>query len=1049
MKKTYEIGPVLPGLSWPGGRLLRPAQLALLLFFAVLSPALAREASVSATEKINQLVSGRITDAATGEGLPGVSIVVRGTTNGTTSDASGNYSLEVAGNDAVLVFSFIGYLKKEVPLRGLTSLNVSLETDAAQLEEVVVVGYGTVKKSTLTAAVSKVENKNLDQIPAGRAETALIGKMAGVNIATPQSRPGQAPVIRIRGAGTISAGNDPLVVIDGFPGGSLENVNMNDVESIEVLKDASSAAIYGSRGANGVIIVTTKKGKSGKPTLNLNAYTGMAKARVHDDWLSGQEYYDYVVRYQNREFVWAGGDPSIPVWGDARRPAQYQVNPVIKEGNTNWQDAVLRPAPIQNYNLSVSGGTDNAKYYVSGTFRDEQGTVKNSFYTNYGLRANLDLKISKVVSAGFMISPSYTRRRLQGLGMEGMAKYPPFVAKRNPDGTYPRARDYWGVVVSGQLNPLAYLDAVQNYVDQMNNLGEMYVGLNLLDGLSFKSSFASNLNYTTNEFYTAAFGTTNNAAGASTADFRNINLVNENVLSYTKTLGGAHDLSAIAGASYQQNTTRTAAMGIVVGSFGNDAIKTLNNAVISPTTTFTSKTRWGLVSYFGRFNYGFREKYLLSASFRTDGSSRFGPGNKWGNFPSASVAWRVSQEDFMQDLPVISNLKLRASYGVTGNFNIPNFGYLGTIGDGYYSPNGTLTKGRGQISYGNEHLQWERTFSHDLGLDLGLFDNRLNLGLDVYTKTTTDLLFNEVIPAITGFNSYLTNTGEIQNKGIELEVNTKQMTGDFKWETSFNFTRNRNKVVDLGKVEEIVVNDAFGMNWLLRPGQPMFSYYGYKAIGVLQDKADVDNSPVLAGSKPGNPKYQDTNGDKKITPADMVILGTFMPKAVLGMTNSFAFKNFDLSVVLQASLGGKMYNFENEYYQGPLAGAMRRSLVETQWWSKEEPGDGRMPGAALSTLTFQANSDIYIEDASYLSMRNLNLGYTLPSSLSQKLRLSNLRLYTSMSNMLFLTKKGFHAYNPEAATKGELGNSINSQPGYNGGSDPISRTIVMGINLNF
>ncbi|MGV3502781.1 MAG: SusC/RagA family TonB-linked outer membrane protein [Adhaeribacter sp.] len=1048
MKKTFEPRQLLPGRTGMGRRLMRPAQLAMLLLFAPFSLALAAKPAVSVTAKINQQVSGRITDAATGEGLPGVSIVVRGTTNGTTSDASGNYSLDVTGNDAVLVFSFIGYLKKEVPLRGQTSLNVSLETDAAQLEEVVVVGYGTLKKSSVTAAITKLENKNLDQIPAGRPETALVGKMAGVNIATARNRPGEAPVIRIRGAGTISAGNDPLVVIDGFPGGSLENVNMNDVESIEVLKDASSAAIYGSRGANGVIIVTTKKGKTGKPTLNLHAYTGVSHARGHKDWISGQEYYDYVVRYQNREFVWAGGDPSIPVWGDARRPAVYQVNPVIKEGNVNWQDAVLQPGPIQNYNLSVSGGTENAKYYVSGTYRDEQGTTLNTSYTSYGVRANLDLKINKVVSTGFMISPSYSKRRLQGMGMEGMAKYPPFVAKQNPDGTYPRARDYWGVVVSGQLNPLAILNAIQNYTYEMNNLGEVYVGLNLLKDLQFKSSFGSNINYATAEYYTAAFGTTNNAAGGSASDNRNISLVNENVLSYNKKLGD-HDLSAIAGASYQKNTSRTAAMGIVVGSFGNDAIQTLNNAVISPTTTYTRKSQWGLVSYFSRLNYSFRDKYLLAASIRTDGSSRFGPGNKWGQFPSASAAWRLSQESFMQDMPAVSELKLRASYGVTGNFNIGDFAYLGTIGDAYYSPNGALTKGRMQNAYGNEELQWEKTYSYDIGLELGLFNSRLNLALDYYDKKTTDLLFSETIPAIVGFNTFLTNIGEVNNRGVELELNTKNFTGDFRWETAFNVTRNRNKLVNLGNAQEIVVPDTYGMNWILRPGQPLFSYYGYKAIGVLQNADDVANSPVLPNSKPGNTKYQDTNGDNKITPADMVVLGSYMPKAVLGMTNSFAFRNFDLSVVLQASLGGKMYNFENEYYQGPLAGAMRRSLVETQWWSEDEPGDGRMPGAALSTLTFQANSDIYIEDASYLSMRNLNLGYTLPSSLTQKLRLSNLRLYTSMSNMIMLTKKGFHAYNPEAATRGDIGGTLNAMPGYNGGSDPINRTLVVGINLNF
>ncbi|GEO04776.1 SusC/RagA family TonB-linked outer membrane protein [Adhaeribacter aerolatus] len=1005
--------------------------------------------SLAATRPVKQVITGRVTDAGTGDALPGVSIVERGTTNGTTTDATGNYSLDVNGAEAVLVFSFIGYTAKEVPVKNQTIIDINLVPDLAQLDEVIVIGYGTVKKSSVTAAISKVENTNLDQIPSGRPETALVGRMAGVNISTARSRPGEAPVVRIRGAGTISASNDPLVVIDGFPGGTLNNVNMNDVESIEVLKDASAAAIYGSRGSGGVIIVTTKKGKSGKPQLNFNSYTGVAKAIGHDDWISGEEYYDYVVRYQNREFVWVGGDPTIPVWGDVRRPAAYQVNPVIKEGNVNWQNAVLQPGPIQNYNLSVSGGTDNAKYYVSGTLRDELGTVKNTSYTYYGLRANVDLKINPVVSAGFMLNPNYTKRRHLGLGIEAMAKYPPFVPIQNPDGTYPKARDYWGVVVTGGLNPLGILNATQNYSYLMNNLGEMYMSLNLLKDLTFKSTFGSNITYTTNENYVAAYGSSNNAAGASASDLRNINLVNENILSYNKSINEVHHFSAIAGASYQKNTSRQTAMGIVTGSFGNPAIQTLNNAVISPTTTFTRKSKWGLASYFSRVNYNFKDKYLLSASIRTDGSSRFGPDNKWGNFPSASVAWRVSQEEFMKGMPTISDLKLRASYGVTGNFNLPDFPYLGVIGDAYYSPNGVVTKGKAQTSYANPRLQWERTKSYDVGLELGLFNSRLNLVVDYYDKRTTDLLYQDALSALTGFANYYTNTGEISNKGVEFEINSKNLTGKLKWETGFNISRNRNEVVSLGGgVTEIINPDVYGMNWILRVGEPMFSYYGYKAIGVLQNKEDVANSPILAGSLPGNTKYQDTNSDGQITPADMVILGSFQPKLFMGMTNNFVYKNFDLSLIMQASLGAKLYNFENEYYQGALAGAMRRSLVETQWWSEAEPGDGRMPGAALSKLTWQSNSDIYLEDASFLSVRNLNLGYTLPAAFAGKLRLNNLRLYTSLSNVLVLTKDEFHGYNPEGYTRGEI-SGLTSMPGYNSGSEPINRTFTVGINVNF
>ncbi|SMC65747.1 TonB-dependent receptor [Pedobacter africanus] len=998
------------------------------------------------TQQADMKVTGTVTDVK-GISIPGVSVRVKGRNAGISTDISGKYAINAPEN-GTLVFSFIGYATQEVAVNKQATINVKLKEDSTALEELVVVGYGTVKKSSLTAAISKIENKNLDQIPAGRFETAVVGRMAGINISTTRARPGEAPIIRIRGASSLDAGNEPLIVIDGFPGGSLDNVNMNDVESMEVLKDASSAAIYGSRGSGGVIIITTKKGKAGKPQLNFNAYTGIAKAMGHDDWISGQEYYDYVVRYQNREYVWAGGDPSIPVWGDARRPAAYQVNPVIKEGNVNWQEEVLETAPIQNYNLSVSGGSENAKYYVSGTFKDERGTIRNTAYTSYAVRANVDLKINSALNMGFMLSPNYNNRRNLGLGIEAMVKYPPFVAVKNPDGTYPKARDYWGIVVTGGLNPMAVLDATKNYTNAMNNVGEIYVGLDILKGLKLRSSVGANITYTTNDVYQSAFGNATNAATGSAADTRNFNLINENVLSYNKSFSGGHSLSGILGASFQKSKTRATAMGIVAGSFSNDVIETLNNAVISPTLTRTSKTSWGLASYFGRINYDFKEKYLLAASMRTDGSSRFAPNNKWGFFPSASVAWRVSKEDFFKENKLVSNLKLRASYGVTGNFNIPDFGYLGGISDVYYAPNGVLTKGQAQTTFGNKDLRWEENRSYDVGMELGLFRDRINIVFDYYNKNTSDLLYLESIPATTGFITSLRNTGEVNNRGIELEINTKNLTGAFKWETSFNLTRNRNKVVSLGGVNERINTDTFGMSWILRVGEPMFSYYGFKSIGVLQDANDVANSPVLAGSLPGNTKYEDVVKDGTINSSDRVILGSFHPKLFMGMVNDFSWKNFDLSIVMQASLGAKMYNFENEYYQGALAGAMRRSLVETQWWSAAEPGDGKMPGAALSKLTWQANSDVYIEDASFLAVRNLNLGYTLPKAIAQKLRMQSFRIYTSISNPFMLTRKGFHGYNPEGYTQGEIG-GLNSKPGYNGGSEPINRIYTLGLNVNF
>ncbi|MFC0318570.1 MULTISPECIES: SusC/RagA family TonB-linked outer membrane protein [Olivibacter] len=993
-------------------------------------------------------MQGKVVDE---KNAPLAGVSVRDTVNrtGVTTDLDGHFSI-MTNSGSTLTFSLIGYLSQNHKVNGRQHLTITLKEDISALDEVVVIGYGTMKKSSVTAAVSKLENKNLDQIPLARPEAALQGRLAGVNVSQTRSAPGSAPLIRIRGgSGSIDAGNSPLVVVDGFPGGSFANVNMNDVESIEVLKDASSAAIYGSRGAGGVIIITTKRGKTGKPVLNINANGGVSTAMGHDDWLDKDEYYAYAVRYQNREFNYVGGDTSIPVWGDNRRPPQYQVSDALRNNaNTNWQDALLSPAPFQNYDLSVSGGTENVKYYASAIIKDVQGTLKNTWFKSYGARANVDVKVNDRVNMGLMLNPNYTRNRLSPHAMIDLVKYPPFVPVQNPDGSYPKARDYWGLVVSGQTNPMAFMEGSFYFDDAMTTIGEMYASIDLAKGLKIKSSIGTTISYSSSDRFRSTWGSTNGISIGTASDSRTINLLNENVLSYNKDFNN-HHFDAILGASYQRATSRSSAMGAVPGSFNNDIIHTLNNAIIDPAQTRTSKTEWGLVSYFSRVHYAYKDKYLLSASMRTDASSRFGPNNKWGWFPSASLAWRVSQEEFMKSLSAISDLKLRASYGSTGNFNIGNFDYLGQIGNTYYSPNNELSNAQVQTTLGNPSLSWEKTQEYDFGIDLGLWANRLNLTVDYYQKTTSNLLYNVSIPAITGFTSWLTNIGKIRNQGIELELTSRNFQGgSFSWSTSFNLAHNKNKVIDLGGLSERLYTDRFGMSWLLRLGEPMFSYYGYQAIGVLQNQEEVANTPVLSGSKPGNPKYQDVNDDGRINPEDRVILGSYMPKTILGLVNDFSWKNFDLSIAIQASLGAKIYNFENQYYQGNVLGAMRRSLVEGQWWSEQEPGDGKMPAAALSQLEFQANSSIYIENASFLAVRNVNFGYTFSEHLANKLKMKKFRLYTSINNLFMITDKNFHGYNPEGYTAGEI-DGINSTPGYNSGSEPVNRIFTLGLNVNF
>jgi TonB-linked SusC/RagA family outer membrane protein len=996
----------------------------------------------------SQTVAGIVQSTGDGKPLQGVTVQINGTNQGTVTNAKGYYVLAHTSSSDSLSFSYVGFIREVVSINNRKQIDIKLKPEFSSLDQVVLIGYGTQKRSSVTASISRVQNDILDQFPAGRLETALIGKMAGVNISTLRSIPGAAPEITIRGMGSISAGNSPLIVIDGFPGGDLGQLDMNDVESFEVLKDASSTAIYGSRGAGGVILVSTKRGKSGKPQLNLNAYYGVAKPMLFNDWLTGDEWYSYLAKYQNREFAWAGGDVSIPMFGDPRRPTTYQVNPLTKTlPQTIWQNEITRTAPIENYNLSVSGGNENVRYYVSGTYANEQGAVKTAFYEKYSFRANVDIKINNFISLGMELNPSYSRQRLAGSNMLSLVKYPPFVSPNILNGRYPRTFDYIPTGHSGQASPYTYLYGTRNINSALTNIGKAFLNFRLLDGLTLKSSVGTNLVFNTSNIYLGGVGDPQVTTNGNVGQAQNINLINENVLSYAKTLNKVHDLGGILGAYYQKSNTQNTLMSAVANSYNNDIIQTLNNAIINPSTSTQTKTGWGLISYFARVNYAYKEKYLFAASFRTDGSSRFGSQNKWGYFPSVSAAWRITKEEFMQNLPAISELKLRASYGVTGNFNIGDFQYLGSVSNVVYSPNNATVNGIAQTSFENSALSWEKIKGTDLGFELGLFNNRLNISFDYYNKRTDGMLYAVNIPAITGFTSAIENAGSVRNSGVDIEINTRNLVGAFKWSTSFNISHNKNEVVDLGSVDERV-NTVWSMGWLLRKGVPMFSYYAYKMIGVFQNADQINHLPHLAGTKPGNPIVQDVNGDGKIDPNDRIVLGNFQPKMVLGMTNQFSWKKFDLSISLQASLGAKIFNAENQTYQGNTLGAMRRSLVENQWWSASEPGDGKTPAAALSQLfAYNTNTDYYLEDASYLNFRNLNFGYNV-SKLVQSKGIKSLRVYTSVSNVFILRNKNNHSYNPEGTTEGGV-TGISSTPGYNLGSEPINRTIVIGINAGF
>lgn len=658
--------------------------------------------------------------------------------------------------------------------------------------------------------------------------------------------------------------------------------------------------------------------------------------------------------------------------------------------------------------------------------------------------------ITDNIYADFRVSPRYSHGRNRvDAGIHNMVKMPPFVEPEwnEEAGRHYRPTDYWSYRVSAANNPIDRVEGEHNYSNTFENSAEGKLGVDILDGLSFETTVATQAVFNTSDAFSERRTTGTNTTSGNSLNNRTLNVTNENVLSYDVTLGDVHSLSSVLGASYQKAMTRFSNVYAVTDSYANEIIHTINNAEASP-GSYSSKTHWGLASYFGRINYDYDGKYLLTASYRADGSSRFGPENRWGVFPAASAAWVITEESFMPESSFLSELKLRGSYGVTGNFGIDDFQYLGTISNVNYIQNGELVQGQAQTSFSNEELQWETTESVDIGFDAGLFNNRVNLSFDYYNQQTSDLLYNVSIPSTAGFSNTMVNVGDINNRGIELELNTVNIAGDFNWESSFTFTRNRNEVTSLySDVTEIVNTHFRGIAFLLREGEPMFSFYGYEMIGVHEDEASLEEHPHKDGAMPGTPIYKDQNNDGVINSDDRVIMGNFMPSFEWGTTQRFNWNNFDLSFTLQSKIGGLRYNEEPLYYQGATVSAFLKPAIEGQWWSPDEPGTGQ-PATSLAALNYLTDTDYYIQPADYVAVRNINFGYTLPTSWVEQAGADQFRLYLSVQNAFMFTSSEFMGYNPEGMTAGEI-SGTGSYPGYNLGSEPMNRTIVLGVNMDF
>ncbi|GAC1593737.1 MAG: TonB-dependent receptor [Hymenobacter sp.] len=984
-------------------------------------------------------VTGQVTDEK-GASLPGVTVLLKDTSTGTTTGGDGTYSLSVPNPaTGVLVFSFVGYKKQEVAVGQRASISVTMSADAEALSDVVVVGYGEQRKSDITGAIASVSSKELKDQPVARVDQALQGRSPGVVVQNNDASPNASVSIRIRGSNSLTGSNDPLVVINGFIGGDLASLNPNDIDNIEVLKDASATAIYGSRGANGVILVTTKRGVAGKTVVQLNSFVGVQSLRRRLDLLNAGDYADAV--NANRQELGVS-----PVYSAA------EVAGFRASGGTDWQDQIFRSAVQQSHQVSVAGGSDKFSYFVSGNYVDNAGIIKNTSFQRYSIRSNMEARVNDRLKVGmnlFLVKSTDHPTALNGFA-GGNGASPVFAARLwaptlpvyNADGSYTQPS---GKVGPHTLyNPLAM--AVEPLRDNRQTITEFntFLDYTLVKGLSARVTVAGRLTDDENSSYlntkaTAGVGDAQAGIGNNRALF----LQNTNQLTYQRTLAERHNLAVTA--VYEQQREEYNSSFVGAKGFNTDAL-TYNNLGYGNTygIPYSGRTSKNVQSFLGRLNYGYADRYLASFTGRYDGSSVFGANHKWGFFPSAALAWRVNNEAFLQDVAALTNLKLRASYGLTGNQGIPPYTSLTQLNTAApYPINGSsLSPGVTLGSLGNPDLRWEKTAQLDVGVDVGLFANRLQFTADLYQKRTSDLLLNVPVPLISGYPSVLRNVGEVENKGVELSLGGQPVVGAFKWNTTFNVAVNRNKVLALDGSPEITLGGPglpnFGNTIFLTVGQPMGVLKGY-----IQNGTWGTGESALAksyGAVPGSPKYVDQNGDGVLDDKDIVVMGNTFPKFNYGWNNTFSFRSFELNVLVQGVSGNKIYNLARVYTDRTSSDADATSArILNRWTPTNQNTD--VPSFAGSQQAEKLQSSRWLEDGSYLRLKNITLSYNLPAAVLTATNLSAARLYVSGVNLVTLTK--YSGYDPEART------GVDTYGGIDLASYPAQKSYTVGLNVTF
>jgi len=989
------------------------------------------------------LVTGVVMDSADLKPLEGVSITVQSSKMGTQTDARGRYTIKVPEN-AVLDFAYIGYNHKTVYVGQQTVINVKLSPSDKRLDQVVVVGYGTQQNAAITGSIATASSKDLKTPPVAQIGQSLQGKLAGVRISQTSGIPGAGLKFQIRGSVSLTAGADPLYVVDGMPiTGDLSFINPDEIETITVLKDPAAASLYGSRAANGVILVQTKSGVAGKTQVDVNAYYGY-EAVPPNRRLKMMDATEYA-QFQND----IANDNGRPVDSAFLNPSRYGKG-------TDWFDAVTRRGAIQSYNVTLRSGTDKFKVSATAGYFNQQGVVVGSGFNRFSLRVNTSYKISDKLSVGINVAPTFIRNT--NLPTDGgpygtpnimSAAYitTPLASPYNPDGTLALTASDPATFGNPNWLRVAEDKVYQNKDSRLLSNG--YIEYKIIKGLTAKATVnVQSANSDLFIFNPSTIGTLftppPTIPSGSDQVSRYMNIVNENTLDYQKTIGGKHHLDALIG--FTNQSYRFDQETITGSNYPDDKVHTLNAA--GTTSIATDIQEWSLVSYLARVNYQYSDRYLLSASIRRDGSSRFGPEHRYGNFPAVSAGWIISRENFWNVAPV-SFLKIRASYGVTGNFEIGNYSSISSVVNAYYPFGTAVSAGRALNNLSDKALGWENNKQSDIGLDINLFNDRIQLTYDYYTRFATNLLFNVQVPVSSGFNNLQTNVGKLKFWGHEISARAAVIKSNrFSWNTTLNVSFDRNRTLALstqsGTLPGGIQNYGFNSN-MTTVGKPISLFYGAIHDGVYKDQEDFDKSPKNAISAVGTVKFRDINGDGVITfPEDMTYIGSPWPKYSFGMTNTFQYRNFDLSVAIAGTYGNKILAFY-ENWAANLDGVFNvLEDVKNRWRSPSQPGSGMWGSTQAGTTSLERDrwNTRYLKDGSYLAVKNLTLGYTFSGTGTTFFKSAH--LYVSGQNVFILTK--YPGGNPEVNTSNS---ASGSSPGMDQNSYPIPRTLTLGVNVGF